>query len=136
MPAIPEKNSPKKLLNIFFQKNHKFGRKHIFDHFIKIGSAKKSLHKLVTLLFNKKKLERKSESGRKPKNVIHRKSGGWEDFLMTDRAAHKKGQYSSKQYISCMLIKYTNIRCIKKIGGRLWQSSKWNLDDLIAESYL
>ena len=113
----------KNLLHVFFQKNRHFGRKHIFDHFIQLGAPETSLHRWLNLLFNKKTLNRKAGSGRKPKIAIPENTRRTRIYF-NDRCGRSQKKFAtrlktSQQYISFILKKYTKIRCSKKIGDHL-----------------
>ena len=57
----------KELLKNYFEKNAKLGRSHIFERLLNLGAPKRSLHRWLNLLFDKKNLERKPGSDRKKK---------------------------------------------------------------------
>ena len=54
----------KKNLQDFYEKNANLTRKHFFDKFIDLGAPKRTLNRWLSLLEDKKSLNRKNGSGR------------------------------------------------------------------------
>lgn len=108
----------KKVLEIYYQKNHQLGRKHIFDRFIDLGAPKRTLNRWLVRLDQENNLNDKAKAGRpikiatkptiaKIKKIFNHRSG------RSQKKTAKKFK-TSQQYISMILKKYSNIRCYKK----------------------
>lgn len=110
--------SLKKNLENFIKKNKNFDRKQVFKQFSNLGAPKRSLNRWLERLEIGGSLNRKSGSGRPTKiatnpniktilNKFNHRSG------CSQRRVAKQLN-TSQQYVSFIIKKYTNMRCLKK----------------------
>jgi hypothetical protein len=108
----------KSVLYRYYQKKPRKSRKFIYDMFIELGAPKRSLNRWLELLEKNKSIMRKEGSGRRAKIAVksnitcikrkfNHKSG------CSQRKVAKKLK-TSQQWVSSILKKYTNIKCLKK----------------------
>lgn len=108
----------KKNLHDFYLKNQHLERKVIYRHFINIGAPKRSLNRWLTLLFNKKNLNRKPGSGRKAKIATPTNIRRLKNYF-NNKSGRSQTKFAnrlkvSQQYVSKLLKKYTRVRTYKK----------------------